>query len=173
MARIFDVIDIPCIERQPRGYQSENVLIDDQDHWVRRGRATWENVRSLVDRGADLWENGYSAYSNKNNRVPEHLLDPNGGSLRLIPLDRVELHAGPKAPQFNNAKFVVRARFDYRGDHYSLDVTDPVIESDLLRLGAGDYPLQDVVACVSLGELWEGFAYKLVASIITERRAAK
>ena len=149
------------------------MLIDDGYYWVREGRATWEDVQSLVDRGADLWVNGNSAYYNKNNRVPEHLIDPNGGSLRLIALDLVELHAGPKAPEFGNMKPIVRASFDYGGTHYRFDVTDPVIERDLLSRGSGDYQLRSVLACVSLSEIWQGFAYKLVAAIITEQRASQ
>lgn len=175
-ARILEVISIPCAERQPHAFQHENVLIDDRFYWQYKRRAKWDEVRALVDRDADLWQNGFSAYYNKNNRVPEVLLNNGSGSLRLIELDKMVLHVVPKAPNFGNNKLTVRASFEYGGNEYKLDVTDPVFESDFLEQGPGDYTLETVVACISLGELHtnqngETFAYKLVASIIDPERA--
>jgi hypothetical protein len=45
--------------------------------------------------------------------------------------------------------------------------TDPQVERDFLRRGEGRYPYQgQTVACVSIGEPFQGYRYKLVASII-------
>ena len=175
-AQLLDVIEIPCIEKRPLGHQSENVLIDDRLPWKKIGRASWDDVLELVDQDADLWAYGFSAYYNLNNRVPERLIDEDGGSLRLIELDEMVLHAGPKAPEFGDMKPIVRASFNYRGQHYKLDVTDPEYERACLEKGAGEYRIPSVVACISLSEPHtnqngETFAYKLVASIITKERA--
>ena len=96
--------------------------------------------------------------------------------MRLIELDEMVLHAGPKAPDFGDMKPIVRASFNYRGQHYKLDVTDPEYERACLEKGAGEYRIPSVVACISLSEPHtnqngETFAYKLVASIITRERA--
>lgn len=160
----------------PHGHQSENVLIDDRFYWEKKGNASWDDVLELVDPAADLWANGFSAYYNRNNRVPDGLIDEDGGSLRLIELDEMVLHAGPKAPDFGDMKPIVRASFNYRGQHYKLDVTDPEYERACLEKGAGEYRIPSVVACISLSEPHtnqngETFAYKLVASIITRERA--
>jgi hypothetical protein len=169
---LLDVIDIPCIEARPNRHQSENVLIDDRFYWEKKGRASWQDILALVDQDADLWANGSSAYYNRNNRVPEALIDEDGGSLRLIELDEIVLHAGPKAPDFGNMKPIVRASFEYGGHEYKLDVTDPEYERACLEKGTGEYHLKSVIACVSLAELHtDGYAYKLVASIITPKRA--
>lgn len=175
-AQLLDVIEIPCIEESPHGHQSENVLIDDRFYWEKKGSASWDDVLELVDQDADLWANGFSAYYNRNNRVPDGLIDEDGGSLRLIELDEMVLHAGPKAPDFGDMKPIVRASFNYRGQHYKLDVTDPEYERACLEKGAGEYRIPSVVACISLSEPHtnqngETFAYKLVASIITKERA--
>lgn len=171
-AQVLDVIEIPCIEKRPLGYQHENVLIDDRFYWEKKGRATWQAVLALVDRDADIWANGYSAYYNRNNRVPASLIDADGGSLRLIELDEIILHAEPKAPEFGKMKLVVRASFEYGGHEYKLDVTDPMFERDCLEKGNGRYHLRSAIACVSLAEPYtDGYAYKLVASIITPKRA--
>ena len=177
-AQLLDVIDIPCHEARPHRHQTENVLIDDRFYWARHGRASWADIEGLVDRDANLWANGYSAYYNRNNRVPEALIDTAGGSLRLIELDEIVLHATPKAPGFGNMKLTVRASFDYRGHAYQLDLTDNELEAACLHRGAGDYPLKRVIACVSLTEPHtnqngETFAYKVVASIINEKRVGK
>jgi len=176
VARLLEVILIPCIGRTPGTFQHENVLIDNRFFWQYQRRATWNEVRALVDQDADLWQNGFSAYHNKNNRVPQEMLNHQGGSLRLIELKKIVLHVEPKAPKFGNSKLVVRASFDYGGNRYKLDVTDPVFESDFVAMGQGDYLLETVVACISLGELHVDpngniFSYKLVASIIDSERA--
>ena len=175
-AQLLDIIDIPCIQQRPHGHQTENVVIDDRFYWSKNGRASWKEVLDIVDHDASLWANGSSAYYNQNNRVPEARIDSNAGSLRLIQLDEIVLHVEPKAPDFNNAKLIVRASFSYQGQSYRLDVTDPEYEREYLGKGAGDYRLHSVVACISLSEPHtnqngETFAYKLIASIITKERA--
>jgi hypothetical protein len=62
----------------------------------------------------DLWANGFSACTQPEQRVPDGLIDEDGGSLRLIELDEMVLHAGPKAPDFGDMKPIVGS-FNYRG----------------------------------------------------------
>jgi hypothetical protein len=173
-AQLLDVIEIPCVEERANGYQSENVLIDGRFRWKKKGRVSWQDILALVDQNTDLWVNGFSAYYNRNNRVPAELIDEDGGSLRLIKLDEIVLHVGPKAPDFGDMKLVVRAGFEYRGQEYKLDLTDPEYERACLEKGPGKYRVKSLIACVSLTELYtnqndETFAYKLVASIITPK----
>lgn len=168
-AQLLDVIEIPCVEKRPHGHQSENVLIDNRFYWKKKGRASWQDILALVDQDADLWANGFSARYNRNNRVPEALIDKGGGSLRLIELDEIVLHAGPKATDSGKMKLV--ASFEYGGHEYKLDVTDPEYERACQEKGTGEYHLKSVVACISLAEPYNGYAYKLVASIITPKRA--
>jgi hypothetical protein len=81
-AQFLDIIEIPCIEPRATLHQTENVLIDDRFYWELKGRPTWKQLQAMVDAPGPLWANGYSAYYNQNNRVPEGLLDPQGGSLK-------------------------------------------------------------------------------------------
>lgn len=72
-ARLLDIIDIPCIKKNPYIFQSENVLIDEEFYWDSAERMNWQTLQNFVDQNADLWPNGFSAYYNKNNRVPESM----------------------------------------------------------------------------------------------------
>jgi len=166
-AQVMDVITIPCREAQPHGHQPENVLIDDKYYWAKVRTATFEELTGLADDGPLPWGND-SSYTKINDRVPEAQLVPQHGSLRLIYLDRVTLVVGPKAPDFNDMKRVVRAEFTHHRSNYRLDVTDPVIERQYLQRGDGRYVIESAYLCVSLGELYNGYAYKLVATIITQ-----
>lgn len=169
---LLDVVEIPCEKPAPSGHQSENVLIDARFFWKRQDRVSWLALLDMVDCPAPLWINGYSTQQGCNNRIPESQLASEQESLRLIALDKVLLHVDRKIQQSGDSKQAVKASFDYQGDHYCLDVTDPVIESYFLKTGAAEHVLGETLACISLGEPWEGYAYKLVAAIITPKRVA-
>ena len=171
-AGVLDIIEIPCLEPRPHDHQSENVLIDDRYYWTWHGCAAWDEVCALVDHDTDLWANGFSTVYNRNDRVPAALLPSFSGSLRLIELDEVILHTGPKAAEYGNMKRVVRVHFEYRGDEYRMNLSDPLAERHFLARGDGDYSLKSVVACISLAEVHtDGYAYKVMASIIRPERS--
>ncbi len=73
--------------------------------------------------------------------------------------------------EFGNAKRRLRATFSFNCIQYKLAVTDIFIEHQYLQGEDGIFPIKTALLCVSLGELWEGYAYKLVATIITPNRA--
>ena len=63
----------------------------------------------------------------------------------------------------------MRAHFVYRGVTYRFVVTDPAVETLYFRKINGRYPVssRNVYLCVSLSEPYEGYVYKLAASVIT------
>jgi len=63
-------------------------------------------------------------------------------------------------------KTVVRADFQHYGSRYCFDVTDPEIERVYRNRGHGQYPFGNAYLCVSLGEIFHGYSYKLVATIL-------
>ena len=90
-------------------------------------------------------------------------------------VQKIQLIVGAKAPQYS-AKRSVQAVFTYAGTVYRLDVTDPVIERNGLAQEDGNYEIENVILCVSLGDphqtpgKLESYFYKLVAAVIFKER---
>lgn len=54
-----------------------------------------------------------------------------------------------------------------------MSVTDPEIEGMYLVKSDGKYPDGVAVLCVSLVEVWNGFAFRVVASVIPPKDVRK
>ena len=89
------------------------------------------------------------------------------GSLQFIRAESLHLRYG--ANGYGQRK--VRGRFSHAGEEYTLAVTDPVVLPMLQ--GHTELTLAPAYLCVSLGVTFNGYAYKLMASVITEHRARK
>ena len=61
----------------------------------------------------------------------------------------------------------VRGHFNYHGENYVLSITDPKTENKYLVQDIGYYPIDTVILCISLAEVWHGYAFRLIASVIT------
>ncbi|MCX8005601.1 MAG: hypothetical protein N2688_11720 [Burkholderiaceae bacterium] len=164
--RVLDLVDIPLLEPRPRVWQQENWLLDPNAYWVRRGRVGWDDLAALADAPAALWHNGCSTYYGQNDRVPLHEASGLTTSLYLLRTDRVTLSVLAPGTAFGDPTRKVYGRFRHAGTEYRLRVTDPVYERAYLTQSDGDYHLGESYLTVSLGEEWEGYAYKLIAAII-------
>ncbi len=67
---------------------------------------------------------------------------------------------------FGDEKRRIQAIFDYRGIEYRLRITDPRYERWYLPKGDGIYAHGPALITVSLGDLYDGFTYKLTAAVI-------
>jgi len=145
-------------------------LIDPGYYFERTGQLAWSELANCIDQPEQLWLPRFSSSSGRNNRVPDSAVK--GDSLYLIKVDTLQLLIGLKIPQSPSSKRTVRGEFSYRGLSYIMDVTDPVIERKWLQQPDGHYVLSDVYLCVSLGDPWAGFCYKLIAAVLYEERFA-
>jgi hypothetical protein len=166
--KVLDIIVIQMSERLPQHHQQENHVIDDTYYWLRRGAVSWRDLQAAVeDPAGPLWLNGFSSWHGRNDRVPDGQLSTLNRSLYLVRPYRLLLVVGLEGGQFGPARRRVRARFNVSGQTYAVGVTDPGVEAQYLARSDGEYPLDDALICVSLGEAFNGFAYKLAAAVIT------
>lgn len=161
---VLDVINVPVSRAHPHGYQQENWLLDPGRRWGKVGRIRWDDLPQWADQAKTLWNNGHSSRSGFNDRVPEDLAFSLRSSLCLIKIDRLEVLI---SQNIASNTYRLRGKFKYHGNDYSLRITDPVSEKAAAELGAGSFVVdEDRFLTISLGEPFEGFAYKLIAAII-------
>jgi len=159
---LLDILDIPLLEPRPYSCHTENHLIDDKSCWVKVGEFSRQQLPQLCEVPHPLWVNGFHSYSGINDRLPEAQADALNSSLVLVEPQRLRI-----VVERGLTKRQVRAAFRVAGQFYKLTVTDPVVERQFLAREEGSYSYeQPTVACISIGEPFEGYRYKLVASII-------
>jgi hypothetical protein len=169
--KVLDVIAIELTGAQPQHHQQENHLIDDGCYWVKQRTISWSELQAAEDPAGPLWLNGYSSSNGHNDRVPEDRTSGLGRSLYLVRPEQLTLVVASEGGSFGPSRRRVRARFDVSGHSYCVVVTDPWMERRCLAGQDGETRINDVLLCVSLGESFHGFAYKLAAAVITRQRA--
>jgi len=167
--RVMDVISVPILEPRPGSYQRENCLIDSGARWSKKGKMTWDDVVKFVDKiGGPLWLNGFSSYYGINDRVPEANTSSHESSLVLIRPTNLYICVETEGEEFGNPRRKTRAEFGYDGHQYKIAVTDPVIKDRFWSMPGKHLMGSDDLLCVSLGEIHDGYAYKLAAAVITK-----
>jgi hypothetical protein len=161
--KILDLMDVSLIEPAPHGYQTENHLLDAAGGYRKAGEVPWELADALLDRPPSLWTNTSSSLHGQNDRVAATEAAEWKWSLALVRPEELVIRV-----QLESGKPRVRARFRYRGVPHIFSVTDPFAEWAWLARPDGEYPLDDAMLCVSLGEPHtDGYCYKLVATVLT------
>ncbi|MCG9753822.1 hypothetical protein L1D40_01120 [Shewanella insulae] len=131
----------------PLSHQPENYLIDG-NLWQQNYSIGQAELASHLDTPDDLWGQG--------NRV-QHCLITMGQyniaqSLYLVQVDNLNLYTTHDGKR--------RALFDYNESQYDLAVTDPKFDNIL-----EEEREVNGILCISLGEEYQGYCYKLVATI--------
>lgn len=166
--QLLDILKVPCNAPQPTNHQHENHVIDQDYYWVKVGTLPWENIQPCLDNPNTLWGVGEGSYAGINNRIVVGQED--GISLYLISVEKLQLLVGIKSPEFADSKRAVRGKFIYRGVKYQMDVTDPLIERSYLRQTDGQYNIPHPILCISLGDPYQGYFYKLIAGVLYPER---
>ena len=159
---VGDVFDIPLSRSLPWAHQSENWQVGN-GAWGFSGHRGTQALIRFADDDVSLWENSWCSASGFNDRVPvDRALREGAGSLRLIRPDGLTFVA-----EVHNGRPKLRAHFVFKSTRYCLCVTDPVAcERWYARFADGHNGVADALLCLSLGQPWEGFCYKLVAGVI-------
>jgi hypothetical protein len=174
-AQILDIVSVPLIRADPFDHQVENHLLDDQYYWAKIGTANWDQVVSCVDIfDSKFWGNSQSTYHGKNDKVDEANAIKTGSSLKLILVSDLKLVVLVEDGfQGTPGRRRVRGLFTLNNTSYLMSITDPEIEEQYLLMGDGEYAIGEAALCVSLVEVWNGFAFRVIASLITPQRCTQ
>lgn len=165
---LLDVIEIAMLGKAPHAYQPENHTIDDTRYWRRVRGATFNEARSAVDRRQqDLWGTSFgSSYNGTNDRVPVANAASFNYSLRLVEVTDLRIHVSAEGAAFGNMTRKLRGHFTYSQQPYALSITCPLVEAQYIAGQDGWFDVGNALLCVSLSEPHQGYAYKLIASVI-------
>ena len=164
---LLDILSIPLEKHDPHLYQSENHIIGSGE-WRRKGKMSASHLKGLRDDPGYLWINGHHSYTGQNDRMPlKEAEERLSSSLLLIKPESLNIIVDKGARLLKK----IRAGFEFKGTGYVLSITDPLIEETYLKKDFGIYPVDghDNYLCVSIGEPYEGYCYKLVAGIIAPK----
>lgn len=165
--KILDIISIKMSKPHPQRHQQENHLIDDQYYWEKNGILTWVQIQNAIENPAGtLWINNYSSSHGCNDRVPDNLLQGLKRSLYLVQPQNLILVVAPEGGDFGPPRRRIRASFNLCDYNYCIVVTDPKLEKEYFAKPNGKYELNESLLCISLGEVFNGYAYKLAASVL-------
>lgn len=143
----FQKVLMELEEHVPLPHQPENYLINDTE-WIQNYSFNSEQLHTLLDSPVDLWGTtnriDFTHITAGLYHVPQ--------SLYLVRVQNLRLY------------YIVddkrRASFTYRGIDYDFAVTDPKFD----EIVAKNLQLSGIL-CLSLGEQYLGYCYKLVATI--------
>lgn len=136
-------------------HQPENYIITHGDQWTDHFKISVADADNYLDNPDDLWGDdsrvNYELIKNQEVKV--------SNSLYLIKLKKLELYK-----ELRDGEIKRRAKFLYNHINYDFAVTAREFD-DLIRQDQ-KVTLNNVIICTSLGESYNGYCYKLVASII-------
>jgi hypothetical protein len=164
--KLLDIIDIKLTQHTPHGFQTENHVIDDQAYWSLVRTCTSAELAGALDNVPGvLWNNDSSSTNGLHDRVSDAIAAQLHDSLLLVHVASLTISVVVEGAAFNNAKRRVRGSFVLNNVQYILSITDPVVEREYLRGADGEYAARPATLCISLGDSWQGYAYKLIAGV--------
>jgi hypothetical protein len=163
--KLLEIVSIRMQQPAPQGNQRENWRIVDDARWDSHGEIRRLRLPEFLDDvEGPLWVNGHSSQFGENDRIPEEVAKTLKSSLVLIQPKNLGVRI---VTEFHGRRRV-RALFTLNGHSYTLSVTDPQQEMFFLTQTQDSFDLSglNIFICVSIGEAYEGYCYKLAASII-------
>ncbi len=158
-----DIVNISFKGKSSHTYQPENQDIDTAFYWDKVGVADQAMLQACVDRvRGNLWVNNSSSYSGVYDRMSEEDLFNVNDSLKFVLVRDLSI----SVINGYEGKRQVRGSFTLSEIPYNLVITDPDAHTHYLSRGEGSYSIGNSYLCISIGEVFNGFAYKLIAGII-------
>ena len=172
-AQLLDVIKLTLTQAEPLYHQTENHVIA-AVQWEKLQEAQWNHVTAATETTTSaLWHDGLSSYHGLNDKVPEAIAHTLTNSLMLIEPQTLSLVVAQESKFMGGYDRRIRAAFTYNDTHYNFVVTDPWIENKYFAMEDGRYDIPMSRLCLSLPEILNGNATKLVAAVITPENVAE
>lgn len=152
---LLEIFDVSLLARGNDPAQPENWIINAKTPWNRVGRWPANQLGTLVEAPASLWLQPYPVRSDR--ATPDYIQahPPQQSLYLLVPTE---------ARLYRNQWKKYRVAFAHADTQYDLSVTDPSVS---MRLGnQADVTLNAPAICVSLAPPFNGYHYKVVATII-------
>lgn len=154
--KLLQQINIDFLKHDPLENQPENYLISNIK-WLLSGSINRDDVCKYLDKPNNLWIDG----ENQNDRVVYSHIETKKiqitQSLYLIAVEKIHIYWKDRSQWNQNLQR--RGKFKYNNVEYDLAITDPNFEK---------YEEQDLLnkfLCISLSGQFNGFCYKIIASI--------
>ena len=171
-AQLLDIITVPLNSHSPLGHQTENHILADDYYWAKEGIATLNQVNALIDPyDANFWMQAESTYHGFNDKISEPVAAGITSSLKLIAVTDLKIHVQTEEGfEGRQPRRRARAEFGYHNQTYKFSLTDPEVGEHYLRQTNGTYPIGNATLCISLVETWNGYAFRVVASVLYPSR---
>lgn len=175
LTQLLDIVTVPLLRASPLQHQIENHVLDDSHYWEKQGSATWQQVTAAEDLyDAAFWSYSLSTKFGQNDKVHSSFVGRLGSSLKLVLVRdltiQVQLEEGFGG---NHPRRRVRGRFTTHGKPYLMSVSDPEVEDEYIVKPNGTYPIGEAAICVSVVEVWNDYAFRVIASVITRQRCGE
>ncbi|MFC1975711.1 hypothetical protein ACFLXQ_04885 [Chloroflexota bacterium] len=154
---LLDIVEVNIVAPHPQGYQSENMLFDNQ-HLAVVGKV--DQDETII--GRLLGVNRPALFGNKSKTVSAENINQLDHSLIFIKPAKVQVHQTTTStgnPQ-------LRTSFTYAGSAYNLPVTDIEFTHQFSKDPMILQSCTQVYFTISLGIEFNGWHYKLIAGVV-------
>ena len=161
---VMDIVDVPIIRHRPNEFQSENWLMNSNKRWKKIGQMEWGELVQLVDPIEPLWNIGVRTTYGINNRMEPAIAHTISNSLRFLWVDALKVSV--TSTDWSRR---VDGKFQHSDTVYKLSIADPHTKQTFLDLPNAIYNMGGCFITVSVGELYRGYHYKLIATVIQQQ----
>lgn len=154
--KLNDIVEIDLLDYCPKGYQSENVLFHVNSLKV------LGNLQFSANDLDKLTINQNMLFGNRGKAVSVNEIININNSLVLIKVYKPSIYL-----RSFFEKNQLRIRFEYNGNEYDLPITDLDFVDKYNKDNNILSNAKNIYLTISLGVLFEGYHYKLVAGVIT------
>lgn len=159
---LLDVVHIRLARKGIHSFQHENHIVHKGFKWRKIKMISYNRALRLQDTvEGDLWSNVSSSSNGVRDKI--HVSEVQRFSNSLLLIKVTDLVAGA---QHEATGLKVRGTFTFNHQLYRLAVTDPVFEARTLQSSHRRLDVGEALICLSLGEPFNGYVYKLIAGVI-------